>query len=99
MCHWATCGIGARVNAGILDAIGERLSLGNCRMLVLERSKGMRMLAAATDELVRGWWNASPAGRVDTVGRARAVARIAGDLQLGLRHPGLRVCRRGALDA
>src|SRR4051794_23515709 len=41
--------IGARVNAGILDAIGAHLPPGHCRMLVVGRSNGMRMLAAATD--------------------------------------------------
>jgi hypothetical protein len=95
----AHLGIGARVNADILYQISERLPAGDCRKLVLGRSNGMRMLASAIDQLVRGWWDASPAGRVATVGRTLAVARTTGDIQLDLRHPGLRICRPGALDA
>jgi hypothetical protein len=95
----AHLGIGARVNAGILYQISGRLPPGDCRRLVLGRANGMRMLATTIDELIRGWWDTAPAGRVATVGRTLAVARTTGDMRLDLRHPGLRVCRRGALDA
>jgi len=59
----------------------------------------MKLLAAATDQVVRGWWDASRQGRIGTVGRALVVARMTGDMRLELRHPGLRICRQGVTDA
>jgi hypothetical protein len=89
----AHLGMDGRTDGGILSAIGQHLPAGGCREVVLGRAGEMRLLGAEAEGVVRGRWDATPAGRSETARDAESVLGLIGYLRRAWRESPLATCR------
>jgi hypothetical protein len=85
--------VGARTDAALLGGMSNELPLGRCRGLVLGTSNTARILSGEADELLRGLFNTSRAGRGLSDQRYASVRGLIGTVRGMIRGRTWDACR------